>query len=74
MRIAIRQSTKSYNYYRFRKDDMETVFVDGSMGEGGGQILRTSLALACITGRNLHIENIRAARRKPGLAHRLANS
>ena len=38
------------------------------MGEGGGQILRTSLALACITGRNLHIENIRAARRKPGLA------
>ena len=47
---------------------METVFIDGSMGEGGGQILRTSLALAFITGRNLHIENIRAARRKPGLA------
>jgi len=47
---------------------METVFVDGSMGEGGGQILRTSLALACITSRNLRIENIRAARRKPGLA------
>jgi len=48
--------------------DMETVFVDGSTGEGGGQILRTSLTLACITGRNLHIENIRAARRNPGLA------
>jgi len=47
---------------------MDTVFIDGSMGEGGGQILRTSLALACITGRNLHIENIRAARRNPGLA------
>jgi len=47
---------------------METVFIDGCMGEGGGQILRTSLALACITGRNLHIKNIRAARRKPGLA------
>lgn len=47
---------------------METVFIDGSMGEGGGQILRTSLALACITGRHLHIENIRAARRNPGLA------
>lgn len=47
---------------------METVFIDGSMGEGGGQILRTSLALACITGKNLHIENIRAARHKPGLA------
>ena len=47
---------------------METVLIDGSMGEGGGQILRTSLALACITGKPLRIENIRAARRKPGLA------
>jgi len=46
----------------------ETVFVDGSTGEGGGQILRTSLALTCITGKSLHIENIRAARRNPGLA------
>jgi len=47
---------------------METVYIDGSRGEGGGQILRTSLALSCITGRNLRIENIRAARRNPGLA------
>ena len=47
---------------------METVFIDGSTGEGGGQILRTSLALACITGKALHIDNIRAARRNPGLA------
>jgi RNA 3'-terminal phosphate cyclase (ATP) len=48
--------------------DMETVFIDGSTGEGGGQILRTSLTLACITGKALHIKNIRAARRNPGLA------
>jgi RNA 3'-terminal phosphate cyclase (ATP) len=47
---------------------METVYIDGSTGEGGGQILRTSLALACITGKALHIDNIRAARRNPGLA------
>jgi RNA 3'-terminal phosphate cyclase (ATP) len=47
---------------------METIFIDGSIGEGGGQILRTSLALSCITGKGLHIENIRAARRNPGLA------
>jgi len=47
---------------------METIFVDGSTGEGGGQILRTSLTLSCITGKSLHIENIRAARRNPGLA------
>lgn len=48
--------------------DIETVSIDGSAGEGGGQILRTSLALSCITGKSLHIENIRAARRNPGLA------
>jgi RNA 3'-terminal phosphate cyclase (ATP) len=47
---------------------METVLIDGSTGEGGGQILRTSLALSCITGKSMHIENIRAARRNPGLA------
>lgn len=47
---------------------MEAVLIDGSRGEGGGQILRTSLALACVTGKRLHIENIRAARRNPGLA------
>jgi RNA 3'-terminal phosphate cyclase (ATP) len=47
---------------------MDTVFIDGSIGEAGGQILRTSLTLSCITGKRLHIENIRAARPKPGLA------
>jgi RNA 3'-terminal phosphate cyclase (ATP) len=49
-------------------NDIETIFIDGSAGEGGGQILRTSLALSCITGKSLHIESIRAARRNPGLA------
>jgi RNA 3'-terminal phosphate cyclase (ATP) len=43
------------------------IAVDGSFGEGGGQVLRTSLALSTITGRPLHIYNIRAARSKPGL-------
>lgn len=41
--------------------------IDGSVGEGGGQILRTSLALSLVTGRPFRIERIRAARRKPGL-------
>jgi RNA 3'-terminal phosphate cyclase (ATP) len=49
-------------------NDTETIYIDGSLGEGGGQILRTSLALSCITGKRLHIENIRSARRNPGLA------
>ncbi|MEX2139412.1 MAG: RNA 3'-terminal phosphate cyclase [Pirellulales bacterium] len=41
--------------------------IDGSMGEGGGQILRSSLALSVITGTPITIENIRAKRDKPGL-------
>ncbi len=41
--------------------------IDGSQGEGGGQILRSSVAIAAVTGRPVHIENIRAGRSKPGL-------
>ncbi|MFN2291053.1 MAG: RNA 3'-terminal phosphate cyclase, partial [Anaerolineae bacterium] len=43
------------------------IVIDGSYGEGGGQVLRTSLALSAITGRPIRMENIRAGRRKPGL-------
>ena len=41
--------------------------IDGSSGEGGGQILRTALALSTVTGKAFRIEKIRAARPKPGL-------
>ena len=41
--------------------------IDGSAGEGGGQILRTSLALSLVTGVPFRIEAIRAGRKKPGL-------
>ncbi len=41
--------------------------LDGAMGEGGGQILRTSLTLSLITGKPFHLRNIRAGRAKPGL-------
>lgn len=41
--------------------------LDGSQGEGGGQILRTALTLATITGKPFRISNIRAKRAKPGL-------
>lgn len=43
------------------------ITIDGSIGEGGGQILRTSLALSLITGKPFRIEKIRAGRRSPGL-------
>ncbi|MFQ5954728.1 MAG: RNA 3'-terminal phosphate cyclase [Kiloniellales bacterium] len=47
---------------------MDLLVVDGSRGEGGGQILRTALALAAVTGRPLRVERIRAGRPNPGLA------
>ena len=43
------------------------ITIDGSVGEGGGQILRSALALSMITGRPFAIEKIRAKRAKPGL-------
>lgn len=43
------------------------VRIDGSFGEGGGQILRSSLSLSLVTGKPFRIENIRANRQKPGL-------
>lgn len=42
--------------------------IDGSVGEGGGQIIRTAIALAAITGKEVEIKNIRANRPKPGLS------
>jgi RNA 3'-terminal phosphate cyclase (ATP) len=41
--------------------------IDGSFGEGGGQILRSALTLAAARGVGVRIENIRARRPKPGL-------
>ncbi len=43
------------------------VQLDGAAGEGGGQILRTALALSLVTGRPFRVTNIRAGRAKPGL-------
>ncbi len=42
--------------------------LDGSYGEGGGQILRTAAALSAVTGKEVKIDNIRLARPKPGLS------
>ena len=41
--------------------------IDGSYGEGGGQVLRTALNLCAVLGRDVEIERIRAGREKPGL-------
>ena len=45
----------------------EILPIDGSRGEGGGQIVRSSLALALVTNQPVTIDHIRAGRSKPGL-------
>jgi RNA 3'-terminal phosphate cyclase (ATP) len=44
-----------------------TLQIDGSQGEGGGQVLRTALALSAVTGRPFRMVNIRGRRPQPGL-------
>ncbi|MGB5474802.1 MAG: RNA 3'-terminal phosphate cyclase, partial [Gammaproteobacteria bacterium] len=48
--------------------------IDGMMGEGGGQVLRSALSLSLLTGQPVHLMRIRAGRDKPGLVyqHRMA--
>src|SRR3954469_19440627 len=48
-------------------DGSAMIDIDGSFGEGGGQILRSSLTLALLTGQAFRLRNIRARRSKPGL-------
>ena len=45
----------------------EMITIDGSQGEGGGQIVRTSIGLSAVSGKAIRIERIRAGREKPGL-------
>lgn len=46
---------------------MQIIEVDGSVGEGGGQILRTSISLSIATNTPVHIFNIRSKRPNPGI-------
>ena len=48
-------------------DHHNPIELDGRAGEGGGQILRTALALSALSGRAFRIRDIRAGREKPGL-------
>lgn len=52
---------------RGRPPMTQYITIDGSMGEGGGQVLRTSIALSMTTGKSCRIVKIRAGRKQPGL-------
>ncbi len=43
------------------------IVIDGNIGEGGGQVIRTAVTLAAILGKSLKIYNVRGGREKPGL-------
>lgn len=45
----------------------EAIWIDGSFGEGGGQVLRSSSALALLLDQTIHVTKIRAGRDKPGV-------
>ncbi len=47
----------------------ELVEIDGAFGEGGGQIVRSAVALSCLTGRPIRVYNVRARRKNPGLGN-----
>ncbi len=51
----------------WRRYNSSMLEIDGSHGEGGGQILRSSLALSLITSKPFRLFNVRAGRQKPGL-------
>ena len=46
---------------------MDFLKIDGAHGEGGGQIVRSAIMLSCITGKPIHLENIRKNRKTTGL-------
>ena len=46
---------------------MDYLYIDGGHGEGGGQIVRTAICLSCITGKPIHLGNIRRNRNNSGL-------
>ena len=46
---------------------MSLVSIDGDLGEGGGQVLRTALTLSAVTGQGFEMTRVRARRSRPGL-------
>ena len=67
MSIFLRGHLFAWTVLMFRNIISTMLEIDGSWGEGGGQILRTALSLSCLLGRPFRIFDIRKGRKRPGL-------
>lgn len=66
-RRRVRRGAKSKNCTLVPVEWPTCVDIDGSMGEGGGQIIRISICLGCLMNQSVRVQKIRAGRSKPGL-------
>ncbi|MCA9174429.1 MAG: RNA 3'-terminal phosphate cyclase [Planctomycetales bacterium] len=48
-------------------EQLDDMIVDGALGEGGGQVVRSAMCIAAVTGRTVEVRNVRARRSPPGL-------
>lgn len=65
--VVLREATAQSPLATKSAGSAAELVIDGSAGEGGGQILRTSLTLSMLTGRPFAIDRIRGKRKKGGL-------
>ena len=63
----LRSVKSSASYEGMAQVAMAMIEIDGARGEGGGQVLRSALAISLVTGTPFRIANIRAGRKRPGL-------
>jgi len=70
----LRQEARLLRIRLEARQERKMIEIDGSFGEGGGQIVRTAVSLSALTGKEVRIARIRQGRPKPGLAAQHANA
>ena len=65
--VIFRKTYRRRGVFIWSKQMNYDTVLDGNLGEGGGQVIRTAMTLSCVLGRSLRIYNVRGGREKPGL-------